>query len=677
MAKTDGLEVTGCVAAIVSTYVEAVKALEVIQEQCAANGPTLNDNGDETEFKKMKDSLMLGSTAVQDEYNTCLRRLGKSFATGDQIAKNALKDIIFELQQSLLKRLQPATKELTNSEIAVLNTTSNHCRVTAVAVLEKLHQRLLMAAKIWSVPDGPSTPDSFVFPKTSHGRSSFESSDTNSTGNSMPYGNLTSITTSRPTPQRSSTQGLVAFIKRTGLRRSKTMEHIQRPREQKSAASSKKNIVPKLPAIAIDGTNKSWFDQNGDEKDKAASTIRHNQRLAKSRSKSITGIDDIETYDNDFCLKPWEAVPPPLPSSSSDIGSETSRLKKFTSSTRGILSVPIKRPTTGNRSIISDSTTRSDPLPSPTEHWPSPANNYAGFCKGAYKLQQDMRGAMRLSFRPVGTYTYSEFWKCQKCLFEGFVHGSERAKGFDTRVHAANSGILYRWVFLAKSHAFKGRYGGRGGGDTEWYKCIFCVAEGTTTIEDDQVFSGKEDLMTHLRETHTDRKPSEEILERTKCISGRIADEGEYFELCIPPPTDISDQEKSQQPHVAEADIIDSQLPTTNTNPPSPQSRVVNSSEMEAELLAGQGTTVHTSPENGNLIPTEEPTAQVLAHSYDFKEGVDKPEQEQERNQEEINVQVVDGRIEAVKMVTGQLEDVTGEEFREIWEGAGKVEGVC
>ncbi|KAI9700626.1 MAG: hypothetical protein M1836_001993 [Candelina mexicana] len=651
MAGMEDLEVVGCVAAIVSIYNQGVKALEANQKQHYLEGPAQDQEADDRGLEKLKGSLKLGSTAVQDEYDKSFKRLGRSIATGDQIARNALRDIIFELEQSLLKPLQSVSKQ-DIAAFTALRTTSDQCRATVVTVLEKLHQRLLMAAKIWSLPDPHITSDAFVFP-TSNGRRSFESFYTNSTENSVPYGNMTFVTTSRPTPPKTSTQGLLAFIKNNGFRRSKGQDHLPKSLQQSSAASSKRTLVPKLPAITVGKTNGSWFEQNNDTKDNTAFTTLKTHRIARSRSKSIAGVDFIKTFDQNIWLKPWEAVhsQPSPPSPPSDTSSETSRLKQFTSCTREIFFVPIKRPTTSTFSTISDPAPPAEPKPGPTEHWPSPANNYSGFCKGAYKLQQDIPGAMRLSFRPVGSYTYSEFWKCQKCLFEGAVHGTEKKRGFDTRVHEAGNGLLYRWVFLAKSHAFKGRYGGRGSGDVEWFKCIFCAAEGE---REEEAFAGKEQLMQHLKEVHAETRPREEVLERTRCVFGRRAGEGEYFELCIPS-GDVEAEIKGGQ---VEAEVVDTQIPDDERETP----RIVNRQEMKAEILASQRTTSPTAHSH-NLTP-QEPIAQLIP-----------PNENTERQELDVKVTGTDAQLEAVQLVTGQLQKLRSDDFQDLFEHATVVDG--
>ncbi len=179
--------------------------------------------------------------------------------------------------------------------------------------------------------------------------------------------------------------------------------------------------------------------------------------------------------------------------------------------------------------------------------------------------------------------------------------------------------------------------------------CIFCAAEGIEC----EALSGKENLMEHLKEWHTEPRPREEVLERTRCVVGRRPEKEEYFELCIPPRKGAEARREGQ----IKPDVVDSLVPNTEKE----DLRVVGKQEMEAEMLAGQGATEHFV--NGHTVERQEPTAQVVAN-----EGPDA---------EEVDVRVVDGKIEAVQMVTGQLEDVTSEDFKKMFDKGMKVSEVC
>ncbi|KAI9707815.1 MAG: hypothetical protein M1836_000777 [Candelina mexicana] len=174
--------------------------------------------------------------------------------------------------------------------------------------------------------------------------------------------------------------------------------------------------------------------------------------------------------------------------------------------------------------------------PTPSFTWPCPSNGYGGFCKGAWKLREHIKGALRLRDRPSGCYTTTELWQCSKCLFEGPVHGTAKRRGFDIRVHTSH-GIRYRWAFLAKSHLKKksytvgGQYG-EGRYDSQ-FGCIFCCVEGRRM----PIFENVDGLMAHLV-THQVMPHSSEVFfsAKTRCIVGRYAGDTEDFDINIPPP---------------------------------------------------------------------------------------------------------------------------------------------
>ncbi len=175
-------------------------------------------------------------------------------------------------------------------------------------------------------------------------------------------------------------------------------------------------------------------------------------------------------------------------------------------------------------------------IPTPSFTWPCPSNGYGGFCKGAWKLREHIKGALRLRDRPSGCYTTTELWQCSKCLFEGPVHGTAKRRGFDIRVHTSH-GIRYRWAFLAKSHLKKKTYTlgsqyGEGQYDSQ-FGCIFCCVTGKRM----PIFENVDSLMAHMV-THQIMPHSSEAFfsTKTRCIVGRTAADTEDFDINIPPP---------------------------------------------------------------------------------------------------------------------------------------------
>ena len=164
----------------------------------------------------------------------------------------------------------------------------------------------------------------------------------------------------------------------------------------------------------------------------------------------------------------------------------------------------------------------------PKDLLPNELNQYAGFCKGAWRQQiGDRKKATEDRVRPGGMYHASKYLQCKSCKFEGrYVPDNKRQGYFDSRVLKIVEGIQFRWEFLFKSHvmaknegadALKGSFG-----------CMFCCAEGRGT----PTFQGVTEFMGHLVE-HRSRLPTGEVLYRMNCLVGRTSGPDEDFDINI------------------------------------------------------------------------------------------------------------------------------------------------
>lgn len=177
---------------------------------------------------------------------------------------------------------------------------------------------------------------------------------------------------------------------------------------------------------------------------------------------------------------------------------------------------------------------------------PSEQNQYAGFCKGAWKQQLGLKKAFVIGMRPAGLYNEIPYWKCSKCAYEGPVRGHEARKTwkFDGQVRSdPATGIRYRWLFLAKSHVpgkrlqllqlqQSGNISAQDASSSGPFGCIFCCAMRHGPAP---VFGNLQSFMEHLRQQHSTIRPGfEALLERTRCVLGRVAAASEDFDLNIP-----------------------------------------------------------------------------------------------------------------------------------------------
>ncbi|KAJ5938034.1 hypothetical protein N7454_004376 [Penicillium verhagenii] len=182
---------------------------------------------------------------------------------------------------------------------------------------------------------------------------------------------------------------------------------------------------------------------------------------------------------------------------------------------------------------------------------------YAGFCKGAWKLQSGL-GGFKLYSGPSGLFNSEKKWRCMSCSFQ-----MPTAPGLD--IHHLkyddevfldkNTGIRFRWLFLAKSHiATKlpnydslGQYQGPLG-------CVFCPRERNTSTV---LFDTLHDLLQHIGATHRSLEPLV-ALQMTQCILGRVADPEEAFDINIP---SFSTSKDGPNPDTVSDDITKQESP--------------------------------------------------------------------------------------------------------------------
>ncbi|EAT90357.2 hypothetical protein SNOG_02145 [Parastagonospora nodorum SN15] len=165
---------------------------------------------------------------------------------------------------------------------------------------------------------------------------------------------------------------------------------------------------------------------------------------------------------------------------------------------------------------------------------PCKANNYWGFCKGAWTIREDVKKGLAIRTQPLGMYNHKDIWECVACTFKGTVfsapHPTKKNKEVnvvDPRVVLSLSGVRYKWVFLAKSHIKK--KAGDSHSEESNYGCVFCCLEDRVS----SVYGGVETLMNHIALSHV-ADMSENVRRKAKCVVGRMPGEGEEWDINIP-----------------------------------------------------------------------------------------------------------------------------------------------
>jgi len=95
--------------------------------------------------RELDDSLALGSLTVQSQYDHDVRRFGETYARGDALAREQMKDILITLQQAIISHLREVYMDDAVLDLHVLRETSDDSRVNTTVCLGQLYQRMSTA----------------------------------------------------------------------------------------------------------------------------------------------------------------------------------------------------------------------------------------------------------------------------------------------------------------------------------------------------------------------------------------------------------------------------------------------------------------------------------------------------------------------------------------------------
>ena len=444
-----------------------------------------------------------------------------------EIAREELKDIIIHLQSQVISNLKIAWQQDSFVNFHPLQDASDLGQDRAVLCLLQLYQRLLVAAPINDLAIAASTAAPVISPPQ---------------GFIEPESRQQSWATQVPIyPDREVAMSFESTKKRSHRFSAAKITLFRKGRVSESA---QKRTVNELDST--EGQTSSTSPGN---------TLRGGiglgiGSLSKMNSTSTDSSPNIESDNPEF--NPWNMdFGAPSPSESSHLSSPLSNIPRSSQVSPSSNSDHRFSQSSGNSwqsSIIPDmalfhhnsrSHTKSPQIsPSfmgapPTGSssisqrncLPGENNSFAGFCKGAWKLQiGEKKNAMEERARPAAVYAKNnQYYKCKKCNFEGLmVEDASGRKGVDTRVYSAE-GIQYRWEFLFKSHV---RMKGAMANPSLTFGCIFCCAEGKGT----PTFGGVQSFIAHLQE-HRGRLPTGEVLYRTNCIVGEVASPTRDFDI--------------------------------------------------------------------------------------------------------------------------------------------------
>lgn len=560
-------DVSTCIASLCSAYRDGAQLVQQMKANDRSSRKTFQEAPIGTSAEELESSLNRGESAVRNQYERTHKHCGEAFAQGDRMllsliylklaeydtefARDALQENITHLQDQVIANLKRQWEQDTCVDFTALQDICDSIQDRAILVLMQLQQRTITlcpadplpsssistVGRLYSPPpsapqpsphdispvtvspcsDNPSasgslskarklppspsvaaiTPPGTPFTSQSSLRSDSARGSRESTG-----------TDGRDAPQYKPMATTVTTTGLFGIGRRTKVEPIVNPPENP--------LVDEYLAVAIED----------------AKTGLSSSASIRSRKNSIsTSMSSICEPDHPV-FNSWQDHQPSSPDplqrpTASIISFDTSRhaqlqrcsgANKSNDSQRHASAVAVEI-LSSNRSINSIS---------PKDLLPSEINNYAGFCKGAWRQQiGDRKRAMEERVRPGGMYNASKYYQCKQCKFEGhLVQMDKKHSGFDMRVFKLVQGIQFRWEFMFKSHV---QVKDACSDPTKaTFACIFCCAEGRGT----PIFRGIQTFMNHLV-VHREHLPTGEVLYRMNCLVGRQAAINDDFDINI------------------------------------------------------------------------------------------------------------------------------------------------
>ncbi|KIW93843.1 uncharacterized protein Z519_05158 [Cladophialophora bantiana CBS 173.52] len=420
-----GIAVIGAVAALITAYKDAGAIVENIKERRKAKGalpPSV----------ALEESLQEGHQEIEKITAKGIQRFGPTFEQGDDIAHRALQSLTIEVQASFLHHLMLASKDDSVIDFEACIDSAIEARLRAVTILNELYLR----------QQKPSSP------------------------------------VSEPTYGLSVNPNLPVKISRPFAEETKEVSEASAPTERKKRSSLTSGPVPQtprnpqLPAARI---SRSSPDEMKEVIEGPAPTER------KERSGTLGS--ETPPAPGDVPRKPSWNVFKILHRTSSAEKENISTPPQATSRPPSYVTSPTSP---SIRSL--DDPRRSQVMTPPI----SPVSTVssidvlaaAGFCKGAYYVQQGIyEKGVQVSMKNMEWACH-----CRKCPFATPADRDERGRArFDDKVHSTRN-LRWRSLVLFKSHISSSQKKSR------LYRCLLCVLLGDSS----SVFQGEQHLFEHM-----------------------------------------------------------------------------------------------------------------------------------------------------------------------------------
>ncbi|KAJ6153621.1 hypothetical protein N7470_006580 [Penicillium chermesinum] len=532
MSGAEVIAVVACVAAVVSAYSDGAKLFNAVKKK-----RDRRRQSNETTVADLECSLALGQTEILTHWNIHAAQLGRRYEEGDDISRDQMKDIVITLQGMLLTHLRASVEKNASLNMMSLLMASNQGRARTIMVLHELYERIALTSPA-PYPMPTSRPSLDPLSSLAHHMQFYNGKDLSQT--SAPKGwPIPSITPPKPS---------------TGSFFRDTMS--VSPKDMAGASDSFREVSPspkrhERKSSSIGTTMSSWFNnmsRNSSKSDgppmepevdvaKLANTTglsimpedTPKERTAASprkmkRDKRRPSLDQEEVITGDedpLYSNPW------ADELKSDSGVEFES-DPGSSDDEAIFTMAEEYPEPRSHQKTSlagsfpncpDSLPQRPAIP-PAVHTLLPYHPRSG--TGTFKLMTE----------PYGIYGRKLRWRCpsSSCFFGMPLAGPvarRKDAAVDHSIHThVSTGIRYRWAFLAKNHVPK-----RDGMSVIMgFGCVFCCVEHDTAAP---LFPSVDEFMLHLV-SHRG-VDHDGLLALTKCVVGRVAEDGDDFDINIPP----------------------------------------------------------------------------------------------------------------------------------------------
>ncbi|KAK4553394.1 hypothetical protein LTR86_009451 [Recurvomyces mirabilis] len=482
--------IVACVAGVISAYHDGGAIIQKIKLKRAARRAPAPP-------RLLEESIDQAPSEIEREKQRGIARFGKAFENGDHIAVIALQSITIQLQGSLLEKLRNDDE---NTDFMFLVDAADTGRDGTIRSLLELRQRLLAERPISEV-----------------GSPRLEQQRTKSIGS--PAIDLPIHSAHSPE------------IEAAKSRKTWTRDVGGEEEEEATIAGADESATPTPGARKRNRSILGFFkhhrphSNSGDKSPRieeipqpVTSPTSMTPSSPRATRKESRSQQPPESSPRNFQYQDWEDDPAAIwgaPKSDHPERRDTVASLAVPPDVNPTTSSSPTSPKPSNRSLSVVTTSGPTSIATPT-----PENDYLGFCKSAYKLQNgDRKALVKAKEFNDGWSQSAVYYLCcasSKCAFAGHISMDK----IWTKVWTVEArGLKFRWPFLAKSHVAQQKVKEHQYG----YQCLFCVFGG----EKGAVYFGTDMYLEHVS-THRGQALSEVVVYKSQAIVDRIVEVDEH-----------------------------------------------------------------------------------------------------------------------------------------------------